>query len=417
MKTFIENVNIFQAGKVFKGTIVLEGGVISEIIPFSDDVQAPVSHRYLFPGFADVHVHLREPGFSYKEDVGSGTAAAARGGFTKVCSMPNLNPVPDCAENLAAQLDAIEKGAKVKVYPYGAITVGQKGQQLASFEEMAEKVVAFSDDGKGVQSDEMMEQAMLKAKALGKIIVAHCEDESLLNGGCIHQGEYVKLHGLPGICSESEWKQVERDLKLVEKTGCAYHVCHISTAETVELIRAAKAKGLDVTCETAPHYLVFDDMMLKDEGRFRMNPPIRSARDRAALTEGIKDGTIDMIATDHAPHSAEEKSGGLKNSLNGVVGLETAFPALYTALVKTGVITLEKLIEIMHTNPCRRFGLGGGIRVGEKADFTVFDLAEKYVVDTSKFLSRGKSTPFEGMEVYGKCHLTYADGEKAWEEE
>jgi len=363
------------------------------------------SEYAVFPGFCDVHVHFREPGFSYKETILSGSEAAARGGYTAVCTMPNLNPVPDSVEHIREQVGIIERDACIDVYPYGAITVGERGEVLSDLEGIAEYAIAFSDDGKGVQSEAMMREAMMRAKALDKMIVAHCEVNSELSpGGCIHDGEFAKKHGYVGINSASEWKQVERDLNLVREIGCRYNVCHISTAETVELIRKAKAEGLDVTCETGPHYLVMCDTDIKEEGRFKMNPPIRSARDREALVEGLRDGTIDMIATDHAPHSAEEKSKGLTGSAFGVVGLETAFAVLYTKLVKEGIITLEKLIEVMSVNPRKRFGLPCG------EDFTVWDLNKKFKVDPADFLSMGKATPFEGEELYGKCLLTYHNG-------
>ncbi|MBQ6824033.1 MAG: dihydroorotase [Clostridia bacterium] len=352
----------------------------------------------VFPGFCDVHVHLREPGFSYKETIGSGTCACAAGGYPDVCSMPNLNPVPDSKEHLEEQLKLIRDHAVIGVHPYGAITVGEQGAALADLEGMTE-AVAFSDDGRGVQSLEVMKEAMLRAKALGKMIVAHCEDNSLLHGGYIHDGEYAKAHGHKGICSESEWGPIARDLKLVEETGCAYHVCHISTKESVALIREAKAKGLDVTCETAPHYLLMNDSMLQEDGRFKMNPPLRSEEDRLALIEGIKDGTIDMIATDHAPHSAEEKSKGLAGSMMGVVGIETAFATMYTGLVKTGVISLERLIQLLSDNPRKRFGLPVN-------GYTVWDLEEEYTVDPDEFLSMGRATPFAGEKVFGRCLLT-----------
>lgn len=358
----------------------------------------------VFPGFCDVHVHFREPGFSYKETIASGSAAAARGGYTAVCAMPNLNPVPDSVENLRVQTDIIKKDALISVFPYAAITVGEKGEKLADLEALAPHVIAFSDDGKGVQSEDMMREAMIRAKSLGKMIVAHCEVNELLKGGYIHDGEYAKMHGHKGICSESEWRQIERDLRLSKETGCAYHVCHISTKESVELIRKAKAEGINVTCETGPHYLVLDENDLKEEGRFKMNPPLRSLADREALIEGIIDGTIDMIATDHAPHSAEEKAKGLKDSAFGIVGLETAFPVLYTKLVKENIISLEKLVKLLTENPRRRFG------ISQTGDFTVWDLNESYKIDPEDFLSMGKATPFAGMEVFGKCMLTVCGG-------
>ena len=358
----------------------------------------------VFPGFCDVHVHFREPGFSYKETVRTGSLSAANGGYTDVCTMPNLKPAPDTRENIEVQLDIIKNDAKIGVHPLGTITKGQNGAEVAELEEMKDLAIAFSDDGRGVQSDGVMALAMQKARELDKIIVAHCEVNDLLNGGYIHDGEFCRKNGMKGISSESEWAQVKRDIELVKKIGCKYHVCHISTKETVELIRQAKRDGVDITCETGPHYLVLNDMQIKDEGRFKMNPPIRSEEDRLALIEGIKDGTIDMIATDHAPHSKEEKSKGLLGSNMGVVGLETAFAVMYTHLVKTGEITLEKLIELLAHNPRKRFG----IELGES--YTVFDLGEKFTVDPEKFLSMGRATPFEGEELYAKCLLTVKDG-------
>ena len=371
-----------------------------------------ISKKYIIvPGLCDVHVHFREPGFSYKETIASGSAAAAHGGYTAVCTMPNLDPVPDSAEHLQVQLEAIERGAAIKVLPYGAITVGEKGEKLADMEAMSDKVCAFSDDGKGVQNDEMMREAMTAAKRLGKIIAAHCEDNSLLFGGYIHDGEYARMHGHRGISSESEYKQIERDLRLAEETGCAYHVCHISTKESVELIRQAKAHGVNVTCETAPHYLVLCDEDMQEDGRFKMNPPLRSREDKKALIEGIKDGTIDMIATDHAPHSAEEKGRGLEKSLMGIVGLETAFPVLYTELVMKNIITLDRLVELMSFKPKERF------RIDTENDFAVFDISEAYKIDPEKFLSMGRATPFAGREVFGRCLLTVHNGKVVYKAE
>jgi len=358
----------------------------------------------IFPGFCDVHVHFREPGFSYKETMESGSKASARGGYTAVCTMPNLKPVPDSAAHLQQQLDIIEKSACIHVYPYGSITVEEKGEVLADLEGMAPNAIAFSDDGRGVQSDDMMRQAMLRAKRLGKMIVAHCEVNDLLRGGYIHDGEYAKAHGHRGICSESEWAQIARDLELVRETGCSYHVCHISTKESVELIRKAKAEGLDVTCETGPHYLVMDDSDLQEDGRFKMNPPLRSKEDREALLAGILDGTIDMIATDHAPHSAEEKARGLEKSAFGVVGIETAFPILYTYLVKPGILSMDRLIELLVVNPRKRFGISLG------CDYSIWDLEAEYTVDPEAFLSMGKASPFTGWTVNGKCLATVCDG-------
>ena len=366
------------------------------------------SEYTILPGFCDVHVHFREPGFSYKETILSGSLAAARGGYTAVCTMPNLNPVPDNAENVKCQKDIIERDALIAVYPYASITVSQKGEALSDMEKIAGDVIAFSDDGKGIQSEELMRQAMIKAKSLGKIIVAHCEDNSLLHGGYIHDGKYAKEHSHKGICSESEYKPIERDIALAKETSCAYHVCHISCKESVELIRKAKADGVDITCETAPHYLLLDENDIKEDGKYKMNPPLRSKEDRLALIEGIKDGTIDMIATDHAPHSAEEKSKGLKDSAFGIVGLETAFSLMYTYLVKENVISLEKLVELMAINPRKRFN------IPLTNDYTVWDLHESTNIDPREFLSKGRATPFEGMKVFGKCLITVANGKEVY---
>ena len=384
---------------------------MGEIVSSSvDEVLASLSldNYSVFPGFCDVHVHFREPGFSYKETIASGSLAAAAGGYTHVCTMANLNPVPDSIEHLQQQMDLIRDTACIHVYPYGAITVGEQGQELADLAGMAPYVAGFSDDGKGVQSDEMMRNAMKQAKALDKIIVAHCEVNDLLNGGYIHDGEYARAHGHKGICSESEWKQIERDLKLVKEIGCKYHVCHISTKESVEIIRKAKAEGVNVTCETGPHYLVMDDSFLQEDGRFKMNPPLRSKEDREALVAGIVDGTIDMIATDHAPHSADEKSRGLSGSAFGVVGIETAFPVVYTHLVKTGIITMQRLKELLVTNACKRFGFTTG------DCWSVWDLDQEITVDPQDFVSMGKATPFEGWKLFGKCLMTVCDGKPVY---
>ena len=379
--------------------------MISSFSPLADEVVAFASDEYAFlPGFCDVHVHFREPGFSYKETIETGSKASARGGYTAVCTMPNLNPVPDSVENLQMQMQMIAEQAVIHVYPYGAITVGEKGETLADLEGMAPNVIGFSDDGRGVQSNDMMRQAMLRAKLLGKMIVAHCEVNALLRGGYIHDGEYAKAHGHKGICSASEYEQIERDLKLVEEIGCKYHVCHISTKESVEIIRKAKARGVDVTCETGPHYLVMDDSFLQEDGRFKMNPPLRSQEDREALVEGLLDGTIDMIATDHAPHSAEEKAKGLAGSAFGVVGIETAFPVLYTHLVKSGIMTMEKLVEVLAVNPRKRFGIPMG------KDFSVWNLNKEFTVDPERFISKGRATPFAGWSLFGECMLTVCNG-------
>ena len=358
----------------------------------------------VFPGFCDVHVHFREPGFSYKETIASGCRAAARGGYTDVCTMPNLNPVPDSPEHLRRQQELIDRDACIHVHPYGAITLGQKGEELADLSGMAPSCIAFSDDGRGVQREALMRQAMEEAKRLGKMIVAHCEVNELLRGGYIHDGAYAKAHGHRGICSESEWAQIARDLELVKQTGCAYHVCHISTKESVDIIRRAKEEGVNVTCETGPHYLLLDESCLREDGRFKMNPPLRSREDREALVEGLLDGTIDMIATDHAPHSAEEKSKGLEKSAFGIVGIETAFPLLYTYLVKPGILSLERLTELLTVNPRKRFGMKSS------GDFTVWDLNAVSKIEPRDFLSMGKSTPFTGWEISGKCMATVCGG-------
>lgn len=383
----------------------------------------------IFPGFCDVHVHFREPGFSYKETIATGSRAAARGGYTAVCTMPNLNPVPDNPEHLKAQTDIIRETACINVYPYGALTKGERGETPADLEEMAKDVIGFSDDGRGVQGAEIMEEVMTRAAKLNKIVAAHCEDNSLLRGGYIHDGIYAARHGHRGICSESEYRQIERDLSIAKKTGCKYHVCHISTSESVRLIKKAKGEGVDVTCETAPHYLLLDENDLQEDGRFKMNPPLRSSRDREALIEGIIDGTIDMIATDHAPHSQGEKSGGLENSAFGIVGLETAFPLLYTYLVREGIISLKRLTELLSDNPRRRFeiplaqgtysgGSGEGTNCISKAmasgDWSLWDLSAEETIEPEKFLSMGRATPFAGRKVYGRCLLTLCGGREVY---
>ena len=407
MMSMFRSALVYENGTFVKRDMLLDGASLS-VCEGDVSPSAPISvfdNIVILPGFCDVHVHLREPGFSYKETILSGTLASARGGYTAVCSMPNLNPAPDSVENLERQLEIIRREGKIAVYPYGTITVGQVGEMLSDMEGMADNVIAFSDDGRGVQSDDMMRAAMLRAKSLGKMIVAHCEDNSLLRGGYIHDGEYAKAYGHRGICSESEWRQIERDLELVRETGCAYHICHISTKESVELIRKAKAEGLNVTCETGPHYILLDDSYLMEDGRFKMNPPLRSISDREAILEGILDGTIDMIATDHAPHSAEEKSRGLEKSAMGIVGIETAFPVLYTRLVKTGILSLERLVELMCINPRERFGITCDV------GFTVFELQNEYEINPDEFISMGRATPFAGDMVFGRCLATVYNGE------
>ena len=412
MKALFRNANVYMNGGFKKQDMLIDGATLSVFTGDVSRIDFPVFDNIaVFPGFCDVHVHFREPGFSYKETVASGSSAAARGGYTAVCTMPNLIPPPDSPKNLKIQTDIIERDSVIAVYPYGTITKGQMGKELSDMEGMKDSVIGYSDDGKGIQTEELMLAAMEKAHSLGKMIVAHCEDNSLLRGGYIHDGEYAKAHGHRGICSESEFGQIARDLELVKKSGCKYHVCHISTKESVDIIRRAKSEGVDVTCETGPHYLVLNDGDLLEDGRFKMNPPIRSESDRLALVEGIKDGTVDMIATDHAPHSAEEKSRGLEKSNMGVVGIETAFPVAYTYLVKTGIITLEKLVELLSVKPRERFGIESDI------GFTVFDLSDEYEINTDEFLSMGKSTPFEGMKVCGRCLLTVYNGKTVYESE
>ena len=422
MRYLLQNAQLLSSGGVFRAADVLLSG--GRIVSIGDRISCPADavsidlHKaVLFPGFVDVHVHLREPGFSYKETMRTGTLAAAHGGFAHVAAMPNLDPVPDCAAALAVQRAIIEKDALVHVHPYGAISVGEKGERLADLEGLAPGVIAFSDDGRGVQSESLMREAMTRCHALGKILAAHCEDNSLLHGGYIHDGAYARAHGHRGICSESEWGPIARDLRLDEETGCAYHVCHVSTKESVALIRAAKRRGVDVTCETAPHYLTFTDEDLQEDGRFKMNPPLRAREDRDALIEGLLDGTIDMLVTDHAPHSREEKARGLEKSAMGVVGLETSFAASYTALVQTGILPLGKLVDLMHGAPMRRFGCGTELAEGQPADLTAFDLTKTYTVDPETFLTMGRATPFAGRALTGVCKLTMIGGSPIWKEE
>ena len=422
MRYLLQNAQILSSGGVFRAAdVLLSGGRIvsigDRISCHADAVSIDLHKAVLFPGFVDVHVHLREPGFSYKETIRTGTLAAAHGGFAHVAAMPNLDPVPDCAAALAVQRAIIEKDALVHVHPYGAVSVGEKGERLADLEGLAPGVIAFSDDGRGVQSESLMREAMMQCRRLGKILAAHCEDNSLLHGGYIHDGAYARAHGHRGICSESEWGPIARDLRLAEETGCAYHVCHVSTKESVALIRAAKRRGVDVTCETAPHYLTFTDEDLQEDGRFKMNPPLRAREDRDALIEGLLDGTIDMLVTDHAPHSLEEKARGLEKSAMGVVGLETSFAASYTALVQTGILPLEKLVDLMHGAPMRRFGCGTELAEGQPADLTAFDLTKTYTVDPETFLTMGRATPFAGRALTGVCKLTMIGGEPVWKEE
>ena len=410
-RTIIKNGHI--VGGDIEDIAIVDGKILergNNIETHPEDRIIDATGLIVAPAFVDVHVHLREPGFGYKERIATGTMAAARGGYSTVCPMPNLNPVPDCVENLKVQQDIIDSDAKIEVLPYAAITVGRKGEELVDVASLHDKVCAFSDDGSGVQVDGMMERAMTEAVKYDALIAAHCEVEELLKGGYIHDGEYAREHGHKGICSESEWAQVKRDIEIAERLGCRYHVCHISTKETVQLIREAKARGVKVTCETGPHYLIFTDMDLEEDARWKMNPPIRSAEDRAALVEGIKDGTIDMIATDHAPHSVEEKSRGLKDSAMGIVGLETAFAALNTHLVKKGVITLEHLVRIMSINPRKVFRIEGGLNIGDRADIVLLDTEKAWRVDSNNFYSMGKITMFDGCDMVGDIAMTIHRG-------
>ena len=409
---------VFSGGKSFEADVVVCGDRIAEVTPeaaiLPGDKVVDCRGRWVTAGLVDLHVHLREPGFSSKETIATGTAAAAHGGFTTVCAMPNLEPAPDSLENLRRETEIIERDAVVKVMPYATITRRRAGREIVDFAALRPYVAAFSDDGSGVQDDDMMLAAMRAAAANDCIIAAHCEVNSLLHGGYIHDGAYAAAHGHKGISSESEWRQIERDIKLAEQTGCRYHVCHISTKESVALIRDAKRSGVRITCETGPHYLTMCDADLREEGRFKMNPPIRSAADRDALIEGVQDGTIDVIATDHAPHTAEEKSRGLAGSAMGVVGLETSFAVIYTKLVMAGIISPERMIELMAEAPRRIFTLGGGLAAGEKADIAVFDLDNEFTVDPATFLSKGRSTPFEGWRLHGQTILTLVDGRTAY---
>lgn len=414
----IKGCNVFIDGHFVPSDVEVQGGIVSRVEPAVVPNSGVPVFNYsgiVVPGLVDVHVHLREPGFSFKETMETGTAAAARGGYTAVCAMPNLNPVPDSAEHLAVELEAIRRGAKVRVYPYGSLTMGERGLDMADISAMADAAVAYSDDGRGVQDEDMMRECMRAVAATGKLLAAHCEVDELLRGGYIHDGAYARAHGHRGICSESEWREVERDIRLAEETGCAFHVCHVSTKESVRLVREARARGVNVTAETAPHYLLLTEEDLQEDGRFKMNPPLRERADRDALIEGLLDGTIGMIATDHAPHTPEEKSRGLEKSPMGVSGLECAFPVLFMGLVEKGAVTLEKLVELMSSAPAKRFGIPGGeIEVGKPANLAVFDIDTEYTIDSSEFASMGRATPFEGWRVRGKCLMTVCAGRTVW---
>ena len=420
MRTCFKHAQVWKDGSLRPADVLVSDGRIvsigDRVSCSTDTVCNEVHNAVIFPGFVDVHVHLREPGFSYKETIRTGTLAAAHGGFAHVAAMPNLNPVPDCKASLEEELRRIRESACVHVHPYGAISVGQKGEQLADLDAMVPEVIAFSDDGKGVQSESLMREAMEQCRRLGKILAAHCEDNRLLRGGYIHDGAYAKTHSHRGICSESEWGQIARDVRLAEETGCAYHVCHVSTKESVSIIREAKRRGVNVTCETGPHYLTFTEDDLQEDGRFKMNPPLRSREDRDALIEGLLDGTIDMIVTDHAPHSREEKARGLEKSAMGIVGLETAFPVLYTYLVMSGKVSLQRILEALTSSPRKAFGLPPVLEEGAAADIAIIDTRTEFTIDSSRFLSLGHSTPFEGKRVYGKVLMTLKDGVAVWKD-
>lgn len=421
MKRLLQGAEVWRDGGFVRADVLVDGDRIAAVglgLPAEGCEVVPLGGMKILPGLVDVHVHLREPGFTAKETIATGTRAAAHGGYTTVCPMPNLSPAPDSPEHLAVELEAIRRDAAVRVVPYGCITRGQKGRgELVDFDALAPDVVGFSDDGRGVQEEALMREAMRRVARTGRPVVAHCEVEALLDKGYIHDGGYCRAHGHRGISSESEWRQVERDIRLAAETGCRYHVCHVSTKESVALIRAAKRRGVDVTCETAPHYLTFTDEDLQEDGRFKMNPPLRAREDRDALIEGLLDGTIDMLVTDHAPHSREEKARGLEKSAMGVVGLETSFAASYTALVQTGILPLEKLVDLMHGAPMRRFGCGTELAEGQPADLTAFDLTKTYTVDPEMFLTMGRATPFAGRALTGVCKLTMIGGEPVWKEE
>lgn len=422
MTLLIKNALTYKGNKFKKSDVLIKDGIIHRlgisISSFNVDRVIDAQDKYfLIPGFVDVHTHLREPGFSYKETIKTGTQAGAKAGYTALCTMPNLNPAPDCPDNLKMQTDIIDRDAVIDVFPFGTITKGRKGTgEVVDFESMADKVIGFSDDGTGVQTEELMKEAMEKCAPLGKIISAHCEVNDLLHGGYIHKGEYCTAHNHKGICSESEWVQIERDCRLAEETGCRYHVCHISAKESVDIIRKAKARGVKVTCETGPHYLTMCDRDLQEDGRFKMNPPLRSEQDRQALIDGVLDGTIDVIATDHAPHSIEEKSKGLEKSAMGVVGLETAFGVLNTKLVKTGIITLEKLIYMMSVRPREIFGIEGGmIEEGQPADLALMDADREWTVNPNAFVTMGRATPFKDWKLQGENLLTILRGDIIYE--
>ena len=414
MAILLKNGDLYTGGAFRTCDVLIDGDTIAAVGENLACAAAEIidcTGKTVLPGLVDLHVHLREPGFTYKETVASGTAAAAAGGDTTVCPMPNLNPVPDSMEHLQLQLNAIARDAIIRVLPFGAITVGEKGQALADITGIAPHCVGFSDDGKGVQSEDMMREAMTLVKASGSFISAHCEDESLLEGGAIHKGEYAALHGMRGISSASEYVPIERDIKLAAETGVQYHICHISAKESIEAVRRGKAAGVRVTCEVTPHHIALTDMdITEDDGRFKMNPPLRGREDREAIWAGLQDGTIDCIATDHAPHSAEEKGRGLEKSAFGTVGSETAFAVCYTHLVRTGVLTLEKLAHLMSSAPAAIIGRRAEIAPGEAADIAVFDLTEKFTVDPDQFVSKGKSSPFTGSELYGTTVLTVCAG-------
>ena len=421
MRKLLQGAEVWHDGGFVRADVLVDGDRIAAVglgLPVEGCEVVPLGGMKILPGLVDVHVHLREPGFTTKETIASGTRAAAHGGYTTVCPMPNLSPAPDSPEHLAVELEAIRRDAVVKVLPYGCITRGQKGRgELVDFEALASDVVGFSDDGRGVQEEALMREAMRRVARTGRPVVAHCEVDALLNGGYIHDGDYCRAHGHRGISSESEWRQVERDIRLAAETGCRYHVCHVSTKESVELVRRAKAAGLSVSCETAPHYLVLCDEDMQEEGRFKMNPPLRTKEDVQALKEGLRDDVMDVIATDHAPHTFEDKNTSMKSAPFGIVGLETAACLTYTELVLGGYLTPMQMAEKMSYNPAKIIGIDkGDIEPGKVADIVIFDPDETYVIDKNTFFSKGRNTPFDGRKVTGKVRMTLVNGQVVYED-
>ena len=423
MKTLIKNGQInTRKNMTTPAEIWIEDGRIKAIgTGFSEaefDEVFDAKGQLITPGLVDVHVHLREPGFTYKETIEAGTRSAARGGFTTVCAMPNLNPVPDTAEKLRQVYDIIRKDAVVKVLQYAPITENLRSEKLVDQEALVEEgAFAFTNDGVGVQTAGTMYLAMKEAAKNNKALVAHTEDESLLFGGVMHAGKKAEELGLPGILSVTESSQIARDLLLAEATGVHYHVCHVSTKESVRVIRDAKKTGIQVTAEVSPHHLILiDEDIPEDFGFWKMNPPLRGREDREALIEGLLDGTIDCIATDHAPHGLEEKSQSFMKSPFGIVGSETAFQLIYTHFVETGRFTLEQVINWLAVKPAEIFGLNAGtLTVGAPADVAVFDITQTCTIDKEDFLSKGENTPFIGWKVKGETQMTFVNGKLVWQ--